>query len=78
MTKTPRMQPSPTTARTWTPSGVWIALSGAGELVGVFDSFDLAETACRGLSQYRIANVDIDRSYRGRIVDWRVSVVLKS
>jgi hypothetical protein len=48
-------------------------------LIGVFDTFDLAETACLGLASYEVANIEIGQSYRGRMVDWRaVAKALKS
>ena len=73
----------PTTGRLPnSPHGVWVAVEPVGKtwrLIGVFDTFDLAETACLGLASYEVANIEIGQSYRGRIVDWRaVAKALKS
>lgn len=67
---TPRRVPIPKK-----PDGVWVALEfgprASPELIGVFDSFDLAQTACAGVERYAIANIKPGVSYRGRIVNWR-------
>jgi hypothetical protein len=44
------------------PSGVWVAVEFVDrqfKFVGVFDSYDLAETACRGCETYEVANVQV-------------------
>ena len=56
------------------PSGVWIAVEdvpGGFRLVGVFDTYDLAATACPPPGRYLIANVEPDRSYRDRAINWQ-------
>lgn len=66
------------------PSGVWIAFAVrpddgpraayAHRFIGVFDTFDIAETACAGLPGFIIANIEIGETYRDRLVNWRLSV----
>jgi hypothetical protein len=59
------------------PSGVWVAFESteAGlRLVGVFDTLDIAETACAGCKNYQIANVKIGENYRNRVVNWRAAL----
>jgi hypothetical protein len=63
------------------PSGVWVAVEFVDrqfKFVGVFDSYDLAETACRGCETYEVANVQVGESYRGRVVDWRLTRDVKA
>jgi len=66
------------------PSGAWVAFK-VGKVsrssddyphrfVGVFDTCELAQTACAKLKSYIIANVEPNRSYLGRIIDWRLTV----
>ena len=66
------------------PSGVWIAFAVkpddgpraayAHRFIGVFDTFDLAETACAGLPGFLFANIQIGETYRDRLVNWRLTV----
>lgn len=68
-TKAPMNRPTPK------PSGVWIATEAVGaeeKLIGVFTSFDLADTACRAPGTFTITNVEMDSSYRGRITSARL------
>jgi hypothetical protein len=58
------------------PDGHWIAIENLPEhksrLIGVFGSFDLAETACRECENYRIANIHVGKNYRAELVGWRI------
>ena len=71
------------------PSGVWVAIEHVKfgpphdrqpgiRFVGVFASFDLADTACGGLDHYAIANIEIGQCYRDAAVNWRVKVRARS
>ncbi|MGO9431991.1 hypothetical protein [Rhodoblastus sp.] len=56
------------------PSGVWIAVEETGNgfrFIGVFDTRDLAATACPPPGRYLLANIEPDRSYRNRAINWQ-------